>query len=93
MLLLIERFNLIAVGAAAVLTRLFGRHHLWILPVAAGYGYLAYWHSRLDLASDAQAAIGVFIIPLFSLKYFAGGALAAAALQYLIARRTTHRSS
>lgn len=76
-ILFLEAFNLIPVAAAAASTMLFRRFHLWLIPVAAGYAYVGWWHARLDLASDAQAAIGLVIIPVRSLPYFGGGALLA----------------
>lgn len=43
------------------------RHSLWRWwPRFAGYATVLYFHSRLDLASDAQAGIGLVAIPFFS---------------------------
>ena len=70
-------FNLVAVGAAAGATVLFGKRHLWLLPVLAGYGFLSYAHGSLDLASDAQAPIAVVFIPIYSLFFFVVGGVVA----------------
>src|SRR6476659_3659337 len=34
-----------------------------IVPSVAGFGFLAYAHAHLDLASDAQAAVALVFIP------------------------------
>jgi hypothetical protein len=38
----------------------------FILSIVIATGFLAFWHHDYDLASDAQAAIGLIIIPLYA---------------------------
>ncbi len=78
--LLFQFFAAIPLVPALLSMRLFQRHALWLLPVLPGAAYVGWWHARLDLASDAQAAIGLFAIPLFSLECFSYGAALAAAI-------------
>ena len=82
--LLVEGFNLFAALAAIGVTALLHRRGVWILPVLAGYGFLAYAHGSLDLRSDAQAAVALVFIPLFSLPFFAVGATLGAVARWAI---------
>lgn len=75
---LIEAFNLIPIAAAVVSALLFRRY--WLLPVGAGYGFLFVCYSLLDLASDAQAAVSLLFIPIYSLPFFFVGGIVAAGL-------------
>ena len=90
--LFLEAFNLIALGGALVAAFVVRQRGLWMLPVVAGYAYVAYGHGTLDLKSDAQAAIGLIFIPIYSLPYFAGGGLLAAAVWLAFIRPKGSRS-
>lgn len=73
--LLLELFNVIAVGVAVLLTARYHRRLLWLLSVVPGYAFLWVAHSSLNLAGDAQAAVALVFIPLFSLVIFGPCAL------------------
>ena len=83
---LLQACHAIAVGPLLLLMLLFRRRLLWLLPALAGYGFLARWHARLDLASDAQAAISLIWIPVFALPWIAGGAALAASARFAMRR-------
>ena len=68
--LLLELFNAIAVSVAVLLTARYHRRLLWALSVVPGYAFLWIAHSSVDLASDAQASLALFFIPVFSLVIF-----------------------
>ena len=85
-ILFLEALNLIPIAAAALSTMVFRRFNLWLIPVGAGYAYVGFWHARLDLSSDAQASIGLVVIPVLSVQYFLGGALAAALSDFCLHR-------
>jgi hypothetical protein len=85
--LLIEAFNLVAIGAAAGSVALFHKRGLWLLPTILGYGFLAFAHGTIDLASSSTAAIALVFIPFVSLPFFAVGALLAVAAKYVIGVR------
>jgi hypothetical protein len=72
-MLVLGAFNSIAVAAAAFATVLFPKKHLWAIPVGAGYGFVALMHGTLDLSSDAQAAVALVFIPVYSVFFFVIG--------------------
>lgn len=47
---------------------------VWV-PALLGFGFLAFAHYSLDLASDAQAAIALAFIPIYALIPIAIGAV------------------
>lgn len=67
-------FNAIAWGALLALTARFKRPTSILPACLLGYGFLAWAHSTVDLAADAQAAIALVIIPIFALVPIAIGA-------------------
>ncbi|MFN7139266.1 MAG: hypothetical protein ACK4UN_08005 [Limisphaerales bacterium] len=68
-------FNAIAWGSMVALSFLFRRVSLLLIPVLSGFGFLAWAHYSLDLGSDAQAALGLIFIPIYSLPFIAVGGL------------------
>ncbi len=84
----IASFN-VACWVAVLVSTFFYRHvqSVWF-PVLLGFGSLAYQHATLDLAADAQAAIGLIFIPFFSLPYVAAGALIGLAFDRLVFKDT-----
>ena len=67
--------HLIIIGTALLMYRV-SRHfgnRLKYLPVIFGYGCWAYLYFGFDLASDAQAAIGLLFMPIYSFYFFIGG--------------------
>jgi hypothetical protein len=74
-LLLLSAFNAIAWGALLAVSRWY-QNPVSLLPsVLCGYGFLAWAHYSLDLASDAQAAIALVFIPVYALGPIAIGAV------------------
>ncbi|MFP7723646.1 hypothetical protein [Lysobacter sp. A3-1-A15] len=65
--LLLGVLNAITWGSVLAWTAVYRRPALLVLPAAAGFGFAGYWHYTLDLASDPNAAIGVAVIPFWSL--------------------------
>ena len=47
---------------------------LWV-PVLVGFGYLAWAYGSMNLRSDAQAGLGLLMIPIYSLVPVVGGGL------------------
>lgn len=76
--LLIEAANALVVGAAWLSLVVFRGRLLAGLPIAAGYSVLFVLHAGLDLSADAQAAIALLFIPVYSLPAFLVGAVIAA---------------
>ena len=69
-------FNAIAWGAIIGLSFLYERAESVIAPSIFGFGFLAWAHSSLDLAADAQSAIALVLIPIYGLLPIAiGGAI------------------
>jgi len=74
--LLLGGFNAIAWGAIVAIGRLYKRPESIVVPALFGFGFLAWAHSSLDLAADAQAAIALVFIPIYALLPIAvGGAI------------------
>lgn len=73
--LFLGAFNAIAWGALLALTVLFKRPASVLPACLLGFGFLAWAHHGLDLAADAQAAIGLIFIPVFALAPIAIGAV------------------
>ena len=68
-------FNAIAWLAILGATFLYRRPASVLAPAVAGFGFLAWVHATLDLASDAQAAVALVFIPLYALVPIAVGAV------------------
>jgi len=64
---LLEGFNAIAIGAILLATLTYRVKYSAWFPALFGFAYLAYMHSRLDLASDAQAPVALVFIPILAL--------------------------
>jgi hypothetical protein len=62
-------FNAIAWGTLVGLSYLVRKPSPLIVPSVAGFGFLAYAHSNLDLASDAQAAVALVFIPIYAVPF------------------------
>ena len=87
--LFLSAFNAIAWGAILAISFLY-RHALpMAVPALLGFGFLAWAHYTLDLASDAQAAVGLVFIPIYALLPIVVGGVAG----YIADRRLRRRSS
>lgn len=67
-------FNAVAWGAILGVSRLYRRPLSLLAPCLFGFGFLAWGHARLDLTSDAQAAVGLVFLPIYALLPIAVGA-------------------
>lgn len=65
--LLLGAFNAIAWGSLLAISLAYRRPLSLLAPAVPGLGYLAWAHYSLDLAADAQAALGILFIPLYAL--------------------------
>ena len=68
-------FNAIAWGSIIGVSFLYRRVISLLFPVVFGFGFLGWAHYSLDLRADAQAAIGLVFIPIYSLVFIAVGGL------------------
>jgi hypothetical protein len=66
-LLMLGACNAIAWGSLVALTFLIRRPRLMLIPCLLGFGFLAWSHATLDLAADAQAGLGLALIPVYAL--------------------------
>ena len=66
-------FNAIAWGSIIAVSFLYRRIISLIFPAVFGFGFLAWAHYGLDLRADAQAAIALVFIPIYSLVFIAVG--------------------
>lgn len=73
--LFLAGFNVIAWGAMVAVSFLYKRPLSVWAPALLGFGFLAFAHYSLDLASDAQAAIALAFIPIYALVPIAIGAV------------------
>jgi hypothetical protein len=74
-ILLLQAFNVIAWGSIWACSVLY-RHPAALLgPSILGFGYVGWGHYVLDFSADAQAAVGIAVIPLYALPYIAAGAV------------------
>jgi hypothetical protein len=62
-----------------------------LFPSVLGLGSLAIAHGTLDLASDAQAAIGLLFIPIFSLPFVAIGWAIGFLVDRVLTKRVRHK--
>ena len=75
-------------GSILLVSLAYQRPASLLAPCLSGFGFLAWAHASLDLHSDAQAAIALFLIPLVSLLPIAIGALIGYAVDRLLRRST-----
>ena len=76
-------FNAIAWGSILLVILLYRRPASLLVPAICGFGFLAWAHYNLDLASDAQADIALVFIPIYALPMIA----ISGAIGYLLDRR------
>jgi hypothetical protein len=81
-------FNAINWGAILIGTLFFRTIPAVVVAALIGFGLPAYAHATLDLASDAQAAIGLIFIPIYSLPFVGVGWLLGFALDRALRRRS-----
>ncbi|MDQ6645902.1 MAG: hypothetical protein M3Y93_01550 [Pseudomonadota bacterium] len=60
-------FNAIAWVAIVAISLLYRHAASLLAPSLLGFGFLAWAHGSLDLASDAQAALALIFIPIYAL--------------------------
>jgi len=65
--LLFGAFNAICWGAILAASYTYSNPHAVWFPAIPGFVFLAFMHVSLDLSADAQAAIALLLIPMFSL--------------------------
>jgi hypothetical protein len=64
--LIVGAFNALSWGSLVLLSFLVRRSVALIAPALAGFGFLTFAHSRLDLAAGAQNAVAVVFIPVYA---------------------------
>ncbi|MEO0514643.1 MAG: hypothetical protein AAF086_05035 [Planctomycetota bacterium] len=69
-------FNMLCWGSILGATFLFRSASTVWFPAVAGFGFCFWCHSQLDLASDAQAGIGIVVFPVVALLPILIGTLA-----------------
>ena len=79
--LLIQVFNTICWGSIILVSLLFKRVKYAAIPATTGFLILALLHATLNLASDAQAAIGLVFIPFATLPFIGVASIVAVVLQ------------
>lgn len=79
----LQAFNAIAWGSIVAISFLYRRPLSLLAPSLLGFGYIAWAHYSLDLAADAQSALGIIFIPIYALVPIIGGG----ALGYVLDRR------
>jgi hypothetical protein len=72
-ILLISAFNGICWGSILLCTFTYRNARAVWFPAVLGFGLPAIAHGCLDLSSDAQAAVALVFIPVFSLPLVLGG--------------------
>lgn len=87
--LLFGAFNAIAWGSVLAVSLLYRRPASLLAPSLLGFGFLAWAHYSLDLASDAQAAIALFFMPVVALVPIFVGAV----IGYYLDRRPGPQSA
>lgn len=85
--LLLGGCNAIAWGAILLASLAYRYPASVLAPALAGFGFLAYAHFGLDLASDAQAPIALVFIPIYALLPIAIGAILGYVIDRLLRRR------
>ncbi|MGO1070408.1 hypothetical protein [Lysobacter sp. CA199] len=87
--LFLQAFNAVAWGAIVAVSLLYKRPSSVLGPALPGFGFVAFAHYSLDLAADAQAALGLVFIPIYALVPIALGAVAG----YVIDRMKTRAAA
>jgi len=64
--LLVGAFNALSWGCLVLLSFLVRRPIALVAPALAGFGFLAFAHSGLDLGADAQSAVALAFIPVYA---------------------------
>ena len=83
----LQAFNAIAWGSILAISFLYRNPVSVLAPSLLGFGYLAWAHYTLDLAADAQAAVGIVFIPIYALLPITVGG----AVGYVLDRRLRSR--
>lgn len=86
-------FNAIAWGSVLLTTMTYRSPHATWFPAMFGFGFLALVHGIYDLTSDAQAAIGLIFIPIYSLPFVLVGWLLGLGLDWFWQRRARNVSA
>ncbi len=81
-------FNAINWGAIVLASLAFRSIPAVVVAAAVGFALPIYAHATLDLASDAQAAIGLIFIPIFSLPLVGLGWLLGLGVDWAWRRRS-----
>lgn len=79
----LQAFNAIAWGSIVAISFLYRRPLSLLAPSLLGFGYIAWAHYSLDLAADAQSALGIIFIPIYALVPIIGGGV----VGYVLDRR------
>lgn len=82
--LLLQAFNAIPLCGIFALTYIYRRVFPIIFPILPTFGFLAYGHYNLDLASDAQAGIALVFIPIYAVAFVAAGGVVGLLVDRLI---------
>ncbi len=86
--LFLGAFNGIAWGSIFAISFAYRRPSSLLAPALPGFGFLAWAHGSLDLAADAQSALGLVFIPIYALAPIAVGSVIG-----LVLDRRARRSS
>jgi hypothetical protein len=71
--LLIGITNAISWGLIIALSQNYKKSTTIIYPALLGFSYVAWGHLTLDLSADAQAAVGILFIPIYSIPFILTG--------------------
>lgn len=82
-ILFISAFNAPVWLSLFALTFVYRRPTSLLVPCVLAFGFLAWAHFSMDLASDAQAAIGLVFIPVLAVPFLVVGGV----IGYVIDRR------
>ena len=74
-------------GAVLAFTLSYRHATTALFPAVLGFAFPACAHATLDLSSDAQAAIALIFIPIYSLPLVAAGGLIGLAVEWVRRRR------
>lgn len=82
-ILFISAFNAPVWLGLFALTFVYQRPTSFLIPCILAFGFLAWAHFSMDLASDSQAAIGLVFIPVLAVPFLVVGG----AIGYMVDRR------
>jgi hypothetical protein len=74
--LFVQAWNAVCWGSVLAATFAYRSPRSAWFPAILGFAYPLYEHATLDLLSDAQAALGLIIMPIYSLPLVFVGAMA-----------------